>query len=66
MSEQFWQDYTADEPKHCDVHMLPYPINVNSESGDVTSLDEPWDCFPDTTAKVLGQKSNMYPVKLTT
>ena len=68
ISEQFWQDYISDDPQHCDVHMLPYPIDVDPDSGNVTSLDAPWDCFPDTNAKVLGQKSVFcaYPVKLTT
>ena len=23
-----WELYTADEPQHSDVHMLPYPIQV--------------------------------------
>ena len=23
-----WEMYTADEPQHSDVHMLPYPIQV--------------------------------------
>jgi len=66
ISEKFWEDYIADDPKHCDVHMLPYPINIDPDCGNVSSLEAPWDCFPDTTAKVLGQKSNLYPVKLTT
>ena len=48
--------------------MLPYPISVDSETGDVTALESPWDCFPDTCANVLGHKSYMpqLPIKLTT
>ena len=55
--------YTAAEPEHSDVHMLPYPIKVDAE-GSVNSLDAPWDCFPDTYAKIRGAKSGFLPVKL--
>ena len=65
VSQSFWEAYTADDPEHCDVHMLPYPINVDKE-GNVTTLDSPWDCFPDTEANVLGVKSLVLPQKLTT
>jgi phospholipase D1/2 len=61
----FWELYTADEPQHSDVHALPYPINVDEE-GNVTALETPWDCFPDTSAQVLGCKSGYLPEKLTT
>ena len=64
-TQEFWNVYTADEPQHSDVHMLPYPINVDEE-GNVTALDAPWDCFPDTSASVLGAKSGMLPEKVTT
>ena len=64
-TKEFWNVYTADEPQHSDVHMLPYPINVDEE-GNVTALDAPWDCFPDTSASVLGAKSGMLPDKITT
>ena len=64
-TQDFWNLYTADEPEHSDVHMLPYPINVDEE-GHVTSLEAPWDCFPDTSAAVLGAKSGYLPAKLTT
>ena len=64
-TQEFWNVYTADEPQHSDVHMLPYPINVDEE-GNVTALDAPWDCFPDTSASVLGAKSGMLPDKITT
>ena len=68
VSQGFWELYTADDPEHSDVHMLPYPISVDSETGDVTALESPWDCFPDTSANVLGHKSYMpqLPIKLTT
>ena len=64
-AQEFWNLYTADEPQHSDVHMLPYPINVDEE-GNVTPLESPWDCFPDTSAPVLGAKSGYLPAKLTT
>ncbi len=60
-----WENYTADEPNHSDVHILPYPIKVDNE-GNVSALDEPWNCFPDTTASVIGIKSGYLPAKLTT
>ena len=68
VSNGFWSLYTADEPEHSDVHLLPYPIQV-SEDGVVQPLPEPYDCFPDTSAKVLGAKSGLpfkLPMKLTT
>ncbi len=65
VSRDFWDLYTADEPIHSDVHWLPYPLVV-SETGDVSPMESPWDCFPDTLAPVIGQKSGMLPAKLTT
>ena len=65
VTSQFWEVYTADEPSHSDVHMLPYPLVV-SETGDLSPYDPPWDMFPDTNAPVVGAKSNLLPVKLTT
>ena len=68
VSNGFWSLYKADEPEHSDVHLLPYPIQV-SEDGVVQPLPEPYDCFPDTSAKVLGAKSGLpfkLPMKLTT
>jgi len=64
-TEEFWQVYTADEPIHSDVHLLPYPLYV-SETGDLCPKEAPWDCFPDTIAPVVGAKSGMLPGKLTT
>lgn len=60
-----WEAYTAEEPMHSDVHLLPYPVRVDAD-GRVHSLDAPWDCFPDTDAKVKGVKSGYLPGKLTT
>ena len=65
ITQNFWELYTAEEPEHSDVHALPYPINVDAE-GNISALEPPWDCFPDTAASVLGQKSGFLPVKMTT
>ena len=64
-SQEFWDLYTAEEAQHSDCHILPYPIQVD-EDGNVTSLESPFDCFPDTSAPVLGQKTGYLPGKLTT
>ena len=65
ISQDFWTLYTADDPEHSDVHLLPYPIQVDSQ-GNVSSLEAPFDVFPDTNALVLGSKSGYLPEKLTT
>ena len=67
ISQSHWELYSADDPEHSDVHMLPYPINVDEE-GNVTNLEAPLDCFPDTEANVLGNPSSLpkLPVKITT
>eukprot|EP00096_Caligus_rogercresseyi_P003408 TRINITY_DN1636_c0_g1_i1.p1 TRINITY_DN1636_c0_g1~~TRINITY_DN1636_c0_g1_i1.p1 ORF type:complete len:786 (+),score=221.15 TRINITY_DN1636_c0_g1_i1:88-2445(+) len=65
ITTDFWETYTSEDPSHSDVHMLPYPFSI-SQDGDVEPLDEPWDCFPDTNAKVMGAKSGYLPAKLTT
>ena len=67
ITDRFWDLYTADKPKHSDVKMLPYPINVDKK-GKVTALKEPWNCFPDTQASVIGATTgqfNLFP-KITT
>ena len=65
ITSSYWMRYTAEHPGHSDTHILPYPINVD-EMGNVSSLSEPWNCFPDTSAPVLGHKSGLLPGKLTT
>jgi len=65
VSSDFWQLYTAEEPTHSDVHLLPYPLTV-AETGDISPLEAPYNCFPDTKAKVVGSKSSILPAKLTT
>jgi len=63
VTDDFWEKYTADEPEHSDVHLLPYPIRVEQD-GTVGPLDDP--NFPDTEAQVIGTKSGYLPGKLTT
>ena len=65
VSQDFWKLYTEDDPNHSDTHLLPYPINIDEE-GNLTPLEEPWNCFPDTSAPVKGHKSGYLPAKLTT
>jgi len=65
ITQSYWELYSADDPEHSDIHMLPYPINVG-EGGHVTNLEAPFDCFPDTAANVLGKPSLTLPTKLTT
>ncbi len=65
VTEAFWADYTAEEPKQCEAHMLPYPVTVDEE-GHVSALESPFDRFPDTQASVLGKRSGYLPSKLTT
>jgi len=64
-SQTFWDLYTSDEPEHSDCHVLPYPLDIDQE-GNVRALDAPLDCFPDTSASILGCKSLYLPEKLTT
>lgn len=52
----YWEVYTAEDPIDSNVHIMPYPINVSLD-GEVTPLETPWDCFPDTSASVLGSLS---------
>ena len=64
-SQTFWDLYTSDEPEHSDCHILPYPLDIDQD-GNVKALDAPMDCFPDTSAPILGCKSFYLPEKLTT
>ena len=65
VTQNFWMHYTNPDPKASEVHMMPYPINVN-DWGTVGPLHPPYDCFPDTDAKVKGKRCSVLPVKLTT
>eukprot|EP00092_Neocalanus_flemingeri_P059220 GFUD01070724.1.p1 GENE.GFUD01070724.1~~GFUD01070724.1.p1 ORF type:complete len:230 (-),score=36.84 GFUD01070724.1:233-886(-) len=65
VTDSNWTSYTAPEPQHSLVHLLPYPVSV-SRTGEVSALSAPFHTFPDTTAPVLGSKSGYLPSKLTT
>ncbi|ESQ32074.1 hypothetical protein EUTSA_v10003659mg [Eutrema salsugineum] len=66
-ADELWGLYSAQEyPRDDDLpgHLLSYPISIGS-NGEVTSLAGA-ELFPDTNAKVLGEKSNYLPPILTT
>ena len=67
ITENNWEVYTAPEPPttQANVHLLPYPVSV-APGGGVKALEKPFDNFPDTKASVVGKKSGVLPVKLTT
>ncbi|MCL4130097.1 UNVERIFIED_CONTAM: hypothetical protein GTU68_054362 [Idotea baltica] len=58
-----WAQYTSDEPKSVEGHLLTYPVQVAAD-GTVTALDD-CELFPDLNASILGA-SNYLPNKLTT
>ncbi len=65
VTRAYWKLYTAPEPRSSDVHMLPYPVDVDA-GGHLSEMQAPFDCFPDTKARVMGKKSGYLPGKLTT
>lgn len=65
ISTEYWDRYKEEDPEHEDVKLLRYPVNID-EDGIVSALEEPFNCFPDTAAPILGNKSNYMPPKLTT
>jgi len=64
VTSEFQQLYGSDQvpEETCPVHLMEYPIQVDSE-GNVSAV---WDVFPDTEASVLGAKSGCLPGNLTT
>nr|VDC67992.1 unnamed protein product [Brassica rapa] len=66
-ADELWGLYSAQVyPRDHDLpgHLLSYPISIGS-NGEVTSLAGA-EFFPDTNAKVLGEKTNFLPPILTT
>ncbi|KAL1212636.1 Phospholipase D alpha 3 [Cardamine amara subsp. amara] len=66
-ADELWGLYSAQVyPRTDDLpgHLLSYPISISS-NGEVTNLAGT-ELFPDTNAKVLGQKYNLIPPILTT
>ncbi|XP_010424312.1 PREDICTED: phospholipase D alpha 3-like [Camelina sativa] len=65
-ADELWGLYSAQEyPRDQDLpgHLLSYPISIGS-NGEVTNLAGT-EFFPDTNAKVVGEKSNYLPPILT-
>lgn len=66
IADELWGLYSAQEyPRNDDLpgHLLSYPISIGS-NGEVTNLAGT-EFFPDTNAKVVGEKSNYLPPILT-
>ncbi|RID76674.1 hypothetical protein BRARA_B03637 [Brassica rapa] len=66
-ADELWGLYSAQVyPRDHDLpgHLLSYPISIGT-NGEVTNLAGA-ELFPDTNAKVLGEKSNYLPPILTT
>ena len=53
-----WAGYISPTPVASKVHLLPYPIMVETQ-GQVSALPSPHNTFPDTSASVLGKNSNI-------
>ena len=56
--------FSTDDPEHMEGYLLRYPIQVEQD-GTVAAL-EGHECFPDSSASVLGSNSGLLPSKLTT
>ncbi|KAI5402755.1 hypothetical protein KIW84_050382 [Lathyrus oleraceus] len=63
IAEQNWKNFTADDYKPLQGHIMKYPIKVNAD-GRVGPLPG-FESFPDVGGKVLGSRSNL-PDALTT
>eukprot|EP01018_Ginkgo_biloba_P010569 Gb_33341 [translate_table: standard] len=65
IGEQYWDLYASDNlERDLPGHLLSYPVGVTND-GDVTELPG-LENFPDTKARVLGNKSDYLPPILTT
>lgn len=64
-AEKNWNQYTSDMlEKDLEGHLLRYPVHIFND-GEITALPG-FECFPDTKAHVLGNKSDYLPPILTT
>ena len=64
-ADAFWEIYRDDNltDQTYSQHLLPYPYHIDLNSGAVTPLPAPLDCFLDTKAPVTGtNRSTMLPV----
>ena len=55
ISTEYWNRYKEDDPdaffedgEKEKVKLLRYPVNVDDD-GTVSALEEPFNCFPDTS-----------------
>lgn len=65
MAERYWDLYAGDGPERdLPGHLLTYPVSVTGD-GAVTQLPG-MEFFPDTSARILGAKSDYLPPILTT
>ncbi|XP_076884478.1 phospholipase D alpha 1-like isoform X2 [Bidens hawaiensis] len=65
MADKYWEMYASEDlERDLPGHLLRYPIAITSDGG-VTELPG-IECFPDTSAKILGGKSDYLPPILTT
>ena len=62
VAQQHWEMFASDVPHDLPGHLLAYPIGV-SDGGE---LQETTAFFPDTKARVFGNKSAYLPPILTT
>ncbi|CAI9755770.1 unnamed protein product [Fraxinus pennsylvanica] len=64
-ADKNWNQYTSDMlEEDLEGHLLRYPVHISNE-GEITALPG-FECFPDTKAHVLGNKSDYLLPILTT
>ena len=59
-----WQRFSDEKVSAMDGHLMSYPLLVHSDGVVTTLASCPY--FPDTTAPIMGKKSGMFPLSLTT
>lgn len=64
MAKENWERYNGNDVVTMEGHLMTYPLLVHPD-GTLAALP---DCpnFPDTTASIVGRKSTMFPMSLTT
>ncbi|KAL8230392.1 hypothetical protein R6Q57_000170 [Mikania cordata] len=64
-ADKYWDQYASEDlERDLPGHLLRYPVGITRE-GEITELPG-LHCFPDTSAKILGTKSDYLPPILTT
>nr|KAJ0212063.1 hypothetical protein LSAT_V11C400192390 [Lactuca sativa] len=65
VADKCWELYASENlERDLPGHLLRYPVGI-ARDGDITELPGT-ECFPDTSAKILGTKSDFLPPILTT